>query len=228
MAIVLKSVDSTQRSPGRGGATGLAGFNLDDLAEEGRRQLDTCRRQIATLLEQARCDGEKIRAEARSQGYREGCERAEVDFESKLKSESETRAREQLARLTEACESIRQTYENWMQQYAEVLSATAIAAAERIVQHELDQDRELLVRWAKEALQSTRSARKLTLVVHPETLAELGQLLDELLASPQFSEQTHVEADESVDRNGLIIRQDGGEIHAGLNAQLERLQESLA
>ena len=228
MAIVLKSVDPTQRSSERGGATGLAGFNLDDLAEEGRRQLDACRSQIAALLNQARCDSEKIRAAAQQQGYREGCERANADFETKLRSESEARAREQLARLTAASESIRQTYEGWMQQYAEVLSAMAIAAAERIVRRELERDRELLVRWAKEALQSTRSAKKLILVVHPETLAELGQLLDELLASPQFSEQTHVEADESVDRNGLIIRQDGGEIHAGLNAQLERLRESLA
>ena len=69
---------------------------------------------------------------------------------------------------------------------------------------------------------------RLTLAVHPETLAELGVALDQLLAGPDLPEQTHVEPDESVDRNTVIIRQHGGEINAGLTAQLRRLEELLS
>ena len=92
----------------------------------------------------------------------------------------------------------------------------------------MDEDRELLVRWANEALRSTRSASRLTVAVHPETLAELGGAFDQLLAMPELPEQTHVEPDESVDRNGVVVRQPGGEIKAGLMAQLQRLEELLS
>ena len=88
--------------------------------------------------------------------------------------------------------------------------------------------RDLLVRWAEEALRSTRSAQRLVVAVHPETLAELGGALDQLLSQSDLPEQTHIEPDESVDRNDVVVRQLGGEINAGLTAQLRRLEEMLA
>ena len=76
-------------------------------------------------------------------------------------------------------------------------------------------------------LQRTRSATQLTVAVHPETLALLGQSLDELIASPDLPEKSHVEPDESLQRNQVVVRQVGGEIRAGLNDQLQRLAELL-
>ena len=64
--------------------------------------------------------------------------------------------------------------------------------------------------------------------MHPETLAQLGQAIDELLASPDLPEQTHVQPDESVSRSDVVVRQAGGEIRAGLQTQLERLEEMLS
>jgi flagellar assembly protein FliH len=65
-------------------------------------------------------------------------------------------------------------------------------------------------------------------VAHPETLAQLGRSFDELVASSDLPEQTHVEPDESVERNEIVVRQNGGDIHAGLQAQLQRLEEMLS
>lgn len=234
MAIVLKSSDRSASSADPDGAkprpeaaTGLAGFNLDDLAQEGRRQLEACRREVAEMLDQARRDAETIRDDAKREGYQAGVEQASADYDEKLRQASEARAREQLASLTGATESMRQAYETWMTRYAEILSTTAIAAAEKVIGRELERDRELLVRWAERALHGTRAAERLSLVVHPETLAELGPLLDDLLASPDFPEQTEVRGDESVARHDVVVRQDGGEIRAGMTAQLDRLRESL-
>ncbi len=84
------------------------------------------------------------------------------------------------------------------------------------------------MQWAGDALRSTRAASSLTLAVHPETLAQLGQAFDELLVSSELPEQTAVEPDESVDRNAVVVRQNGGEIEAGLQAQLQRLEELLS
>lgn len=228
MAIVLKSdAQQSPASPARH-VTGLAGFNLNDLADEGRRQLEASRRQAGELLERARREADELRLEAERRGYQEGCRKAEADFQEKLRSESERCARDQLGSLRKAVEQLHRQYESWMQQYAELLTTTGLAAAERIVGTVLERERELIVRWAEQALRSTRSATQLTLAVHPETLAELGQSLDELLASPDFPEQTHVEPDESVAPGDVVVRQTGGEIRAGLTAQLERLREALA
>ena len=118
-------------------------------------------------------------------------------------------------------------HESWMQQYAESLTQIALAASERIVMQRLESESELLVKWAGEALRSTRASTSLTLAVHPETLAQLGGSFDELLASSDLPEQTHVEPDESVDRSAVVVRQNGGEIRTGLRAQLQRLEELL-
>jgi len=74
---------------------------------------------------------------------------------------------------------------------------------------------------------STRSAQRLSVAVHPETLVDLGEKLDQLLASPDLPEATQVVPDASLGRSDVVVRQTGGEIHAGLDAQLERLAELL-
>lgn len=228
MAIVLKSDSTSEKTPVARSVSGLAGFNLNDLADEGRHRLEECRAQIRQMLDEATKQGESIRKQAEQRGYEEGIRRAEVDADTKLKQEAESRAKDGLKVISQAVEHLYRTHEGWMQQYAETLSGIAIAAAQRIVRRELAQHPQLLVTWAQEALKSTRSATSLTLAVHPETLAELGDALDQLLASPDFPEQTHVEPDESLEPSDVVVRQVGGDIHAGLQAQLTRLEELLS
>ena len=49
-----------------------------------------------------------------------------------------------------------------------------------------------------------------------------------MVASSELPEQTLVVADEAVERQGVVVRQDGGEIDAGIQTQLERLREMLS
>jgi len=229
MAIVLKS-ETNPSAPAAAtpGVSGLAGFNLSDLAAEGRQQLESARQKIREMMEQAHRDAERIRGEAEQRGYRDGEARAEADFKAKVAEAAEQRAQDQLATLRHAVTQMQATYRGWMDDYAASLQTIALAAAERLVGRRLEAEPELLLRWAEEALRSTRAAPQLTLAVSPETLAELGQTIDELLASPDLPEQTHVEADETLSRSDVVVRQSGGEIRAGLEAQLDRLREMLA
>lgn len=228
MATVFKRNSTDEQPASPQGVTGLAGFNLDDLADQGRKQIAACQEKCNEMLEQAKRDAEQLRAEAERKGYEEGLSRAEKDFDQKLQEQSEAKAKSQLALLHSGAQQVRDQYQAWLEQYADALNTVALSAAERLVGDELQRRRELLVGWTKEALQSTRSAATLTVAVHPETLAELGESLDKLLASPEFPEQTHVEADESVDRTEVIVRQPGGDIQAGLLARMDRLREMLS
>jgi flagellar assembly protein FliH len=67
----------------------------------------------------------------------------------------------------------------------------------------------------------------LSVAVHPETLVDLGEKLDQLLASPDLPESTQVVPDASLGPTDVVVRQTGGEIQAGLEAQLQRLTELL-
>jgi len=228
MANVLKKISQAEQSANARELSGLAGFNLNDLADEGRHRLDECRRQITEMLAQARQQAETIREQAKSDGYEAGMAQAKVDSDQSIHEQAEIRARDGLQQLHQAVGQFHEIHEAWMLEYAERISQIAIAAAERVVMKRLEEDRELLVRWADEAVRSTRSAQRLVVAVHPETLAELGGMLDQLLNRPDLPEQTQLEPDETIDRNAVIIRQHGGEIDAGLTAQLRRLEEILA
>lgn len=228
MANVLKSESPSEKAPVARKVTGLAGFNLDDLADEGRQRLEQCRNQVRQMLDQAKLDAEQIKKSAAEEGYQEGLQRAAVDAEKKLNEAAEIRAKESLKLTEDAVQQLHRVHQGWMEEYAESLHRIALAAAERILLQRLKSEPELVVNWAKEALHSTRSATSLTLAVHPETLAQLGGAFDQLLASSDLPEQTHVEPDESVARGNVVVRQNGGEIEAGLKSQLARLEELLS
>ncbi len=208
--------------------SGLAGFNLNDLADEGQRQLDQSQRDAKQLLEDARAEADEIRREARRQGYQDGMDQAAIDAESRLQAAAIERAQSGLDLVQDAVDQLHTAHQKWMDHYAESLSAIALAATRKVVSRELSYDPKLIVQWAQQAVQSTRAACRLTVGVHPETLALIGQSLDEMLASHHLPEQTFVEPDETVTPTEVVIRQVGGEIQAGLNAQLRRLEELLA
>jgi flagellar assembly protein FliH len=228
MANVLKPDTPSDRIPAARSVSGLAGFNLSDLADEGREQLQRCRAQIRQMLDESEAQAKAIRSEAETSGYQAGLERAAIDADRKLAEQADARAKESLRLIRSAVQQLHTMHEQWMQQYSQSLSAIALAASERILRRKLKDEPQLIALWAEEAIRSTRSSASLTLAVHPETMAQLGQSLDELLAAPGLPEQTHVEPDESVAPSEVVVRQTGGEIHAGLTAQLERLAEMLS
>lgn len=228
MANVLKSGSLPEKTAAVRSVSGLAGFNLDDLASMGRSRLDECRVQVRKMFDDAAVQAEQVRKTAESEGYQEGLRRAAVDADAKLQAAAEQRAKEALHVLNQAVEQMHRGYEDWMTKYSKLLHTIALASAEKIVRRKLEDEPEILVKWAEEAITSTRAAARLTLAVHPETLARLGEALDLMLVSPGLPEQTHVEPDETLPRDSVVVRQMGGDIHAGLDAQLQRLEMLLS
>ena len=227
MAIVLKSGNGDDQNTAARKTSAIAGFNLSDLADEGRTRLEQCRAQVQHMLAEAERDVEKIRKDADVRGYQEGLQRAAQDADKKLKAEAEQQAIASTQIMQQAVAKLHDTFADWMEQYSSTLTKIAMSATEKIVQRKLIDEPELLLRWGDEAMHSTRSATRLTLVLHPETLAQIGSSFESLLASPGLPEETQVETDATLARDEVVVRQDGGEIHAGLTAQLQRLQELL-
>lgn len=236
----------------KAGSEGLVEFNLADIVEQGQQQIIRCRAEVEAMLARAKVEGEQIKQQAKSAGHAEGKQVAAAEIEKRIAAEAEAKAKAQVEALRQTVVQMRTQYDQWMTQYAEVMTATAIAAAERLLRKKIElpnasllavapdpeeladpqstpsqADEHVLVRWARDALHSTRSAGRLTLAVHPDTLAELGRQFDELLSNPDLPEQSVVIPDETLSVGDVVVRQDGGEIRAGLDAQLQRLREEL-
>ncbi|QDV65879.1 FliH/SctL family protein [Crateriforma conspicua] len=227
MAFVLKSKSEQEAASAARKASSLAGFNLDDLAGQGLAQLEHAKTEAQNVLRQAKAQAEQVLQQARQDGHAEGLKQAEKDVDARVKKEASALATQQVAAMKKATSELQQTYQDWMQQYASVLQQTILAAIEKIVVARVDSEKEVLLRWTAEALSKTRAATDLTVAVHPELLAELGQQLDELVAQSDLPERTTVVPDESLSMSDVVIRQSGGEIRAGLQAQLDRLAELL-
>ena len=227
MATVLKSGDRDKQRAAAQKVSAVAGFNLSDLADEGRTRLEQCRLQVQEMLAQAEREVAGIQKAAQERGYDEGLKQAAIDADKKLQEKAEQQARHSTSVMQEAVRRIRDAHAEWMKDYEEILIKMSLAAVEKITRRRLEAEPELMVKWAEEALLSTRTAVSLTLVIHPETLAKAGEGFEKMVMTPGLPEKTRIETDEKIARDEVIVRQTGGEIQAGLTAQLDRLEELL-
>lgn len=209
------------------GFSGLADFNLEDLTQQARQQLEQVRQEIARQRAEAAEELQRLRDDAYQQGLQAGRAAAQAEADQRLRQAVEARVGQHGTAVQAMVQQIGEIHQQWMQQYADSLVSTAIAIADRVVRDRLQREPEIVLRWAAEALAASRSANRLTVALHPETLAALGPSLDELLCHPGLPEDTTVLADESVPRDGVVVRQLGGEVAATLDSQLDRLSELL-
>jgi len=213
--------------PSASSPSGLAGFNLDDLARQAHQRLNDCRDEVSRMLDAAKLEAEQIRTLANAEGLAKGRELAAQEADKKLQTAIQQRMGEHAGAVKSMIDQIASQHQTWMQQYAETLVSLVMAISERVVRAKLDREPAILVRWTAEALSATRSAQRITVAVHPETLAELGKDLDELLATPGLPENSSLIPDDTVSRTGVVVRQLGGQVDAGLETQLATLQRLL-
>jgi flagellar assembly protein FliH len=207
--------------------SGLAGFNLDDISHQAQQKLTDCRGEVAKMLADAKTQADKLRVDAQAEGLADGRKQAEQEAEKKLQMALQQRMGEHAGAVKSMVQQIADQHNQWLKDYADSIVSLVIEISERVVRARLDREPEILVRWAADALSSARSAQRLSVSVHPETLAELGQDLDQLIRTPGLPENSMVLPDESVSRTGVVVRQLGGEVDAGLNSQLETLRQLL-
>ena len=227
MAVVLKS-PTVAIGHGQPAPAGLAGFNFEDLSQRARSQLETRDRELARSRDQAVAEANRLHQQAREEGLQAGRDAAAAEADERLRHQVEDRVGKLVSATEGMLRQITEAQQAWMVNYADSLVTTAVAIAERVVRQRLRQEPELIARWAEEALWVARSADRLTVAVHPETLAELGPKLDELLSRPGLPEDISIIPDETVPREGVSVRQTGGEVSATLQGQLERLAEALS
>ena len=223
MSIVLKS-KSNKPSPG---FAGIAGFNLDDLANHASDQLAKAQQAAEAIVEQAQQQAEAIKEQARQEGYQAGLIEAEKVIDQRVKVAVDSAVHSRLATLEAAIDQLWENEFDWLQQWRTQTLHSAFQVARRITRQAVLKDDEIVLRWANEALDNIRGARRVTLAVHPETLSILGQQLDHVVRRPGLPQETHIEPDETVEPMGIVVRQDGGQIDMQWTTQFDELEKQL-
>ncbi len=226
-ASVATAGRAVRMSPGSVTADAL---NLEDLHRTGESILDAARQQAAKIIETANAEAQQIAKTARAEGFQAGQKLASADADKKIQTAAAAKTAADLKTLQAAAAAQRAAFDQWMSRYAGVLGAITVEAVQKVTLRDLSAasgDNHLVVRWAAQAVASVRAAKSLRLAVHPETLADLGDHLDRLMADPHLPEDTAVVPDDSLAVGDVVVRQDGGEIHAGLSGRIAQLVECL-
>lgn len=228
MASILKSEPAESQPSSPNGLSGLTGFNLDDLAEAGLKQLKEIQAEATKILSRANKEAVLIRQQAHEAGLAEGRAAAVTETEKQIRDGVQKQLREQLPMYQKLVDQLGSLQSEYLQQWSSTLIATSLGIAERIVLSKFEADEGVLVRWTEEALSMARTARQLVIAVHPETLVRHGEKLEELFSTAGMPEDIRIEADESVEPVGVVVRVDGsGQIDMALSQQLSRLDSML-
>ncbi|MEL6895403.1 MAG: FliH/SctL family protein [Planctomycetota bacterium] len=202
-------------------------FNLDDFAAAGQQQLRDAHDRAQRILEDANRRAEEILQDAEARGYETGMRRAQQTAAQELQEGVDQAWSRNCVQLQATLQQFQVSQQQWMDHYATTVVELVTAASEQIVKHRLEHEPEILLRWASDAIAAAGSARSITIAVHPETIARMGRELEELLRTPGLPEQTMIVPDMHVDPNGVIVRQEHGQIDAQLKTQLQRLAQLL-
>ena len=228
MASILKPHQSAPKVVERAtGMEGVAGFNLDDFAEAGVRHLKGVEKEAARILAEARASAEQIKQTAQQEGFSKGLKDAEAEAERRVQAGVQREVAAKLPMLESVVQQISDLEQQYLAEFQEALLGTVLAATERMVLARLESEPATLKRWAELAIGVAKTARKLVVAVHPETLVVHGEDLESLLSAPGLPEDVRIEPDEAVEPAGIVVRCEGGAVEMTLSKQLERLDEML-
>jgi len=185
-------------------------------------QLDSPRTvaEIGDALAAVQRESERMREEARRQGYDEGHAAgfAAARQQAAPALEAAGRAASELLALRE---QIISELEQDALQLAFDLAGQILAGA-------IDIEPERVLDVSRHALRHLTDRRHVTLIVHPDDLALLADSAAQLQGELGGIEHLAVQADRRVARGGAVARTDAGEIDAGLPVQLARARELVA
>lgn len=179
--------------------------------------------------------GEVYSASAKA---RELLQKAQQEAESIIRKAEEAAAKERqtaydagyqegLAQTTELLVKARLEQDQFIKNANRDLMDLAIRIAEKIIGKQLEMDPETIIHIVKQAMQTVRQTKQLTVRVHPEDAKILRANEEELQEALGRQRILDVVEDKKVQHGGCIIESEIGTVEAQLHTQLERLKKIL-
>ncbi len=207
----------------RGTAIQHAEFNWEDMSVNAARYLDTVRQQAEQIVASARQQARQIAAQAAAQGHQAALQEARTAALAEIQARWET-LRPMFAQLAER---VTQAQLRWQRDWEDRVIHLAVAIAQRLVRGELARQPRISQQWIREALELAATCQTITLRLHPDDYAAVGDWRELLGAEFGLHAPTQILPDPGIDRGGCRIDTEFGSIDQQLTSQLARVAEEL-
>ena len=212
-AKVVKVIKSKDKSA----STVREDLSRDSIEQDGiiRGEVYSASAKARELLQKAQKEAESI------------LQKAEEAAEKQRQNGYDTGYQEGLAQTTELLMKARLEQEQFLKNANRDLMDLAFKIAEKIIGKQLEIDPDTIISIVKQAMQTVRQTKQLTIRVHPDDAKRLKANEEELQEALGRQRFLDVVEDRKVQPGGCIIESEIGTVEAQLSTQLERLKKIL-
>lgn len=216
MAGIIKAASYAGPAPAAPGAV----FQFDDMAGD---YLAKVRAQAQAIVQQARQEADRIRAQAAE----EGRQAARQASETSLKVQIDRQLASLLPALQQAVAQILEARQIWQRHWEQHALRVASAIASRVVRRQIEKVPLITLDLIREALHLAAGSERIVLRLHPDDQATLGEGVAKLMAELETLAETRVVADPTISRGGCRVDTEFGCVDQQLETQLARITEEL-
>ncbi|MFN4215989.1 MAG: flagellar assembly protein FliH [Brevinematales bacterium] len=195
----------------------------EKIIEEKRREADDiiaeARREAEKILAEAREEALRIRQEAQKEGFARGHEEGFVEGREELKSMVE--------RLKQIIYATIQEREKILVHSEQQILNLIVTMVKKVVKRLTVEEQNVVLNNAKEALSLVRGAMRVYIHVNPEDYNFTVQHKEELIRMIEGMPEVKFFENPAVDRGGVLIETDIGEVDATIATQLEELENKI-
>jgi flagellar assembly protein FliH len=203
-------------------ATGAA-FDFEQLAAPPRQERVVSAEQAGSrareIIARAEAEADRIRNEARQQGFDEGRDAG--------RNEALATAQPIVEALSAAIGELRELQANAADLVERDAVVLAMEVAEKVVAGSIAVEPERVHDVIRGALRAIVERERVVLMVNPEDLALVRDGLGELTGSLGGMEHVEVQEERRVSRGGALVRTTVGEIDARIETKLARAREAV-
>ena len=210
-------------------------MDLPDVAQEARRILADGAREAQRVVDSARRQVAAIRQEAADRGYEEGLSRGREEGLSRGLAEARLQAGEKLsgdlaevaALARKVVDELASAREQLLQQAKAEMLDLAMEIARKIVGRAAESDVEPARANLEKALELAGGRGNVTVMVHPSQLEALRRHAPDVVEALRFRGRVTLAGDERVGKGGVRLLGRQGEIDATVQTQLANIAEAL-
>jgi len=173
------------------------------------------KQQVEIIVRTAQADARALLDQSYADGYKAGIE------------EANRRADGLFERLEQAIAQESAEREELVKTVEEQVLMLCVAAAEKIIRHEIRTDPEIVARLIRLCLRRVRDRDEVTVRVSPQEVAHIKAMRDELLSSAEGIRGVNIVDDRRVSAGGCIVESPSGDLDARIEIQIDQLRRKL-
>ncbi|HVN47929.1 MAG TPA: FliH/SctL family protein [Bacteroidota bacterium] len=165
--------------------------------------------------------------ESYEQGYAQAMKDREEHYANRLREECLQTIKPQREQMNQVVAGVQNAWKQFSDSVENVVVTLSLAAAERVIKKEVQNDDRLILNQIREGLRRITGVEHLKLRLHPDDEKIVRQSRTELLANVDSVRDIVVEPDETVSRGGCIIESESGSVDATVETQTKKMAELL-